>query len=430
MLYNATQTADQPSPLGGANAMNTTTDIPYGKIYLIKRKRSGKVIYVGQASRGKGDRITREGRKWEATSRIKGHKNAASNGGGRKQPIDQHMREHGVDKFLFVTLPRHYATKADLNEAEKRYIKRFNTFNGDNPNAFNMTRGGQSGRGFHCEATLQKMSDARKEYHDNMTPAQKKQRSERLSAAQANRTPAQKKQQIERRRATYANMSPAQKKQRSERISASGKKREANMTPAQKKQRSERLSAVQANRTPAQKKQISERLSASQKVRAANETPAKKKQRLERMRVTKANWAPAQKKQISERMRAAQANMSPAQKKQRRERLSAAHANMSPAKKAEINHVRLKTRHNKNPNRETCVTHGCLGRPRKRTHLEGRCWSCFEQAWMENPSIGTSYAKCKARGCNKPGYTAGLCSEHRNAKSREERRAKRNANAI
>jgi len=313
--------------------MNTTTDIPYGKIYLIKRKRSGYIIYVGQASRGTdSDLITREGGKWVASDRIGAHKSAASNGGGRKQLIDAHMYERGVDKFMFVTLPRHYDNKDDLNEAEKRYIKRFNTFNGDNPKGFNMTRGGQSGKDFVSPATRKKLSDA-------------------------------------------------------------GKKRAA-------------------NETPAQKKQMNERRSASQKEYRENETPVKKKQRSERQ---------------SASMKEHLANESPAKKKQRADRISATQMNKTPEEKSETTRKWREAHHNKNTDRDTCSVSDCLGKPRR----GGLCYDHLEAICIADPPFAEqlNIRKCKARGCGNPGHRRGfLCNEHRNAKNREERDAKHEAN--
>jgi len=403
--------------------MKATTDIPYGVLYLIRDKRTNDPVYVGQSSRGSNsDLITLENGKWVATRRIGGHKRRARNGG--EQPIHAHMHEQGFDNFRFINLRGIYYSKKDLNKAEKRAIRYYNTFHGDNPNAFNMTRGGQSGKDFVSQATRDKISVTQKTRLENMTPAQKKQASERQSASHKVR---------------HANMTPAQKKQASERQSVSQKVRHANMTPAQKKQASERQSASQkvrhANMSSAQKAEMTharletrQRNNPNREVCVTPECLGRPRRRKHFECRCSSCFEQAWMEDPSIGPSYAKCEEEGCVKPGYRAGLCNEHyyakrnANESPATRAEAINARLETLQRNNPDRDTCVTPGCIRGPRKRKHLEGRCYSCFEQAWMKNPSIGPSYAKCKEEGCVKPGYTTGLCDEHYQAKRREKDR--------
>jgi len=364
----------------------TQTRVPYGILYLITDKRTDDAVYVGQASQGKGYRITLENGEWVASDRIGEHERAARKGG--KRAIDIHMHEQEFENFLIVTLPGTYASKKQLNRAEKRKIKDYNTFHGDNPNAFNMTRGGQSGKDFVSPATCQKISDSMKEYRAKETPAQEEQRRERVSAARANESPAQKE------------------------------KRTLKYQETRHKKNPDKATCVTPEcygRPRKQRKHFAGRcLKCFEK--AWMENPS---------------IGPSYLKCKEEGCRKPGYTAGLCGKHYQAKNRARRNANEPPVTKVEIIRAGLETRQRNNPNRATCVTPECLGMPQKRRkHFEGRCLRCFEKAWLEDPSIGPSWAKCKEKDCDRLGHTTGLCYKHYRAKRKAKRDAKSNANSI
>ena len=114
-------------------------ELTQGEIYIAQNIVNGKA-YVGKAEKY----ITNNKQKWGHLARWKRHEQEAlniNNAKGRFSHINNAIREFGFDKFKITKVCD--CDLSEINELEQKYIKEYNTLD---PNGYNMTEGGSTGR--------------------------------------------------------------------------------------------------------------------------------------------------------------------------------------------------------------------------------------------------------------------------------------------
>jgi hypothetical protein len=137
--------------------MDDIDKIDKGEIYLAFNKSTDKG-YVGQARKY----ITQNKQKWGAMSRWIRHGQEANYTGkrsGKNTLINEAIRQHGLDSFQITVLCD--CNINEMDEKEAYYIKHLNTLE---PNGYNMTSGGRSGK--HSEMANKKKQVRRKSYSE------------------------------------------------------------------------------------------------------------------------------------------------------------------------------------------------------------------------------------------------------------------------
>ncbi len=125
----------------------------YGIIYIFISPTGG--IYIGQTIK-------------MLEGRAKEHVSDTTRGSNKK--FHNAIRKHGIDNFKSSILAVAYS-KEELNELEKHYIQKYNSFyknedGSDNKNGYNMTLGGEGANGYSfTEDDRIKLSNSLKEYY-------------------------------------------------------------------------------------------------------------------------------------------------------------------------------------------------------------------------------------------------------------------------
>lgn len=125
-------------------------------VYLCENKINHK-IYVGETSQSLYDR-------WNASKKYS-HKTEYDNNGTNILYLA--LRKYGVENFTVEILEDKLENKNDRWDAEIKWISRFHSYiNDDNPNGYNMTRGG--GDNHHIHNKKDNVTIGKKAYQTNL----------------------------------------------------------------------------------------------------------------------------------------------------------------------------------------------------------------------------------------------------------------------
>jgi len=116
-------------------------------IYFIINQINWK-IYVGQSVRSFTDRISE-------------HKSALLREGHKNTHLQNSVKKHHIDNFIFIEVMSGLGSQEELNYWETYFIELFKSYDGTH--GYNKTYGGSNGK--HTEESAQKISKSQKDHY-------------------------------------------------------------------------------------------------------------------------------------------------------------------------------------------------------------------------------------------------------------------------